>query len=140
MAHWEPDGVTITDDYSPHEIDARELFEIWVKKVQERHPNGLIPIYWSVVIREPSDTEQMPFQHSHSDVGILDEDFLSFYTWPEHPETGERLNWLTLPVEDKLWDSEHGDKGGFIQSATRWKPSILQPYVYLPALISALKG
>ena len=48
---------------------------------------------------------------------------------------GERLNWLLLPVEDKLWNAKQANKGGFIQEATGWKPSILQPFVYLPALL-----
>ena len=52
--------------------------------------------------------------------------------------TGEELNWLTLPVVDKLWNRKRADKGGFIQEATGWKPAIFQPYVYLPSLMSAL--
>jgi hypothetical protein len=52
-------------------------------------------------------------------------------------DTGERLNLLTLPVVDKLWDHTHADKGGFIQSATGWKPSVLHPFVYLPTLMGS---
>jgi hypothetical protein len=48
------------------------------------------------------------------------------------------MNWFMLPVVDKLWNSERFDKGGFIQEATGWKPSILQPCIYLPTLTSIL--
>ena len=59
--------------------------------------------------------------------------------WPVDAETGDELDWLALPVVDKLWNSKRGDKGGFIQEATGWKPSILQPHVFLPALIDATR-
>ncbi len=79
----------------------------------------------------------MPFQHKH---GMKhSDDFLSFFTWPVHSVTGERLNWLTLPAVDKLWDPRRADKGGFIQQATGWKPAILQPCVFLPSLTSILE-
>lgn len=67
------------------------------------------------------------------------EDFLSFFEWPVHPATGERLNWLTLPVVNKRWTRRRATKGGFIQQAAGWKPRILQPYVYIPSLASALR-
>ena len=66
-----------------------------------------------------------------------DKDFLSHYTWPEDPKTGDRLNWLTIPVADRHWTAGHANKGGFIQEATGWKPSILQPSLYLPGLLKA---
>ena len=78
----------------------------------------------------------MPFQFNHT-LDLPDENFLSFYGWPAHSATGEQLNWLTLPVLDKRWNAKRADKGGFIQEATGWKPSILQPFVYLPGLAKA---
>ncbi|OIP26010.1 MAG: hypothetical protein AUK00_05490 [Dehalococcoidia bacterium CG2_30_46_9] len=80
----------------------------------------------------------MPFQFQHLP-GMFRDDFLTHFTWPIHSVTGERLNWLTLPVVDKLWNPKRANKGGFIQEVTGWKPAILQPYVYLPALSSALR-
>ncbi|NER28870.1 MAG: hypothetical protein F6J89_14840 [Symploca sp. SIO1C4] len=65
-------------------------------------------------------------------------DFLNYFTSPVHFKTGEPLNWLSLPVVDKLWNNQRADKGGFIQEATGWKPSILQPFVYLRALTNFL--
>jgi hypothetical protein len=58
---------------------------------------------------------------------VLSEDFLTHYTLPAHAKTGERLNWARLPVLDRGWNETTADKGGFIQEATGWKPSPLQP-------------
>jgi len=138
VVFWEASLDPISDDYTPQEITARRLFEQWVKKVHKKYPNDLLPLHWSVECREHGLFEYMPFQFSHF-ADRPREDFLTFFTWPLNSATGERLNWLTLPVADKLWNSERADKGGFIQEATGWKPAILQPYVYLPTLVSALQ-
>lgn len=55
----------------------------------------------------------------------------------EDVEGGDRLNGLTLPVDDMRWTRRRADKGGFIQEATGWKPNVLQPFVYLPLLLHA---
>lgn len=137
-AYWEVRLDPMSDEYTPNEIAALELFERWVKQVRDKCPDGLVPIYWSIQSREHGLFEHMPFQFNHFEDKPR-EDFLTFFAWPVNSVTGERLNWLTLPVVDKLWNSNHADKGGFIQEATGWKPAILQPYVYLPALTSILK-
>ena len=80
----------------------------------------------------------MPFQFDHK-AGALPDNFLTYYTWPISSLTGEPLNWLTLPVVDKLWNDGRADKGGFIQEATRWKPAVLQPFLYLPGLLESRK-
>lgn len=36
-------------------------------------------------------------------------------------KTDNPLNWLGLPVVDKLWRSRRANEGGFIQEATGWK-------------------
>ncbi|QDN54307.1 hypothetical protein FNV67_00890 (plasmid) [Streptomyces sp. S1D4-20] len=41
--------------------------------------------------------------------------------------TGEAVNWLRLPVVDRAWNATARDQGGFVQEATGWKPSALQP-------------
>nr|WP_290224281.1 hypothetical protein [Trichocoleus desertorum] len=139
QAYWEVFDDPITDSYEPDEMSAIELFELWAKRIQEKYPNGLIPILWQVEIPERM-LEFMPFQYEHAELeGIIrNNDFLTHFTQPINAVTGELLNWLRLPVVDKLWNSEQADKGGFIQEATGWKPSILQPYVYLPTLTEAL--
>ena len=127
-----------TSDYSPNEIDARELFYIWKKQVERKYDGNLIPISWYVKRGERGKPEYMPFQYEHFK-GLARKNFLSFFTEPINVATGEKLNWLTIPVIDKLWSAENGgQKGGFIQEATGWKPSALQPFVYLPALSSSL--
>ena len=61
-------------------------------------------------------------------------DFLTYFTSPVSATSGEPLNWLRLPVVDKLWRPGRGDKGGFIQEATGWKPSPLQPLIHIDQL------
>lgn len=132
-AYWEVHLDPMSDDYTPLEISARELFSKWVEKVRNDFENGLIPIHWFVDSPQGGAFDLMPFQFRH--IPSLSEDFLTYYYWPTNAATGEPLNWVTLPVWDKAWNARRADKGGFIQEATGWKPSILQPYVYLPALI-----
>ena len=133
-AYWEVELDPMSDDYTPQEISAEELFHLWAQKVSKQYTNGLIPILWCVQGVQQAVFESMPFQFS--ELG-RSEDFLSYFTWPINKESGERLNWLTLPVIDKLWNRKRADKGGFIQEFTGWKPSILQPYVYLPSLVES---
>ncbi len=134
-AYWEVELDPISDDYTPQEISADGLLSIWEKGVRDKYSNGLIPISWFVQCKEQGKFDYMPFQFNHWPE-YSHEDFLTNFKWPLSSETGERLNWLTLPVIDKLWNPRHADKGGFIQQATGWKPAILQPHVYLPALLS----
>jgi len=138
VAYWEVYLDPISDEYTPREIDARGLFSKWEKQVRKKYPNGLVPIYWFVSCEEQGKFDSMPFQFNHFPE-MLKEDFLTFFTWPVDSVTGEQLNWLTLPVADKLWNSRRADKGGFIQQATGWKPAILQPFVYLDSLTEAVR-
>ncbi len=136
-AYWEVSSDPISDDYTPREINARDLFDIWANQVHKQYPNNLIPIFWFVECKEQGKFAYAPFQFNHFlNQTETQEDFLSIFNWPISPITGERLNWLTLPVVNKQWNIRHSDKGGFIQDATSWKPSIFQPFVYLPLLES----
>ena len=123
---WWLDGDSITDDYMPDEISAKDLFEEWLKRPSIKDAEDL-NINWMV---HPV-SEEVPF------IGA-DEDFLSFYTWPVHSETGERLKWTQVPVQDKGWSADRDDKGGFIQELTGWKPSPLQQTLHLPTLLKAI--
>ncbi len=131
VASWEVNLDPISDDYKPEDISAEDLFGLWVDQVNEYHPNQLIPILWLVTAKDMKP-EFMPFQFQSFE---LRQDFLTFYTWPVAKGTGTPLNWLDLPVRDKLWNQCRANKGGFIQEFTGWKPAILQPYVYLPSLV-----
>lgn len=103
-AYWEVALDPISDNYTPAEISAYELLEQWAKRVKEEYPDGLIPIYWSVECSECGVFERMPFQFKHST--YRDENFLTFFSYPVEPATNERLNWLALPIADKLWNSD----------------------------------
>lgn len=120
---WWLNGDSITDDYYQSEISASELLQMWLKKVDGDED---IKISWMV----SSVSESAPFTGE-------DKDFLSYYRWPTHAETGDNLNWLTLPVQDKAWNENRADKGGFFQEALAWKPSPLQRTLHLPTLLSA---
>jgi hypothetical protein len=139
-AYWEASHDPVSDDYTPQEIDAMELFNVWSRTVIHKYPSGLVPIHWFIDYRGDSFAtfECMPFQYEHSQ-RANEENFLTFFTWPVNVMSGKPLNWLELPVIDKLWTKNNSSKGGFIQQATGWKPSIYQPHVYLPALESALR-
>jgi hypothetical protein len=136
IARWEVSLDPVSDDYTPDEMSAANLFDRWLERVQKRHTGGLVPIHWFVTCGEQGKFERMPFQFSHDGVE-QQEDFLSFFSWPVNAATGERLNWLRVPVADKGWNGQRADKGGFIQEVTGWKPAILQPFVYLTSLVAA---
>ncbi len=115
----------LSDDYTPLDKDADELFSMWLKKVDA---SGDIKIDWWI----PELGELAPFQDAEGH-----DSFFDFYTWPTHSEYNVRLNWLLLPVQDKHW-GQHGDnKGGFIQAVTGWKPSAFQRSVHLPTLLKS---
>lgn len=122
---WYLNWDSISDDYTTDEITASKLFSMWLGKIGDVEDLPIRWIVWGV-------SEGAPFVSDDDD-----EDFLTYYTWPEHSESGERLNWLTLPVQDKAWNALRGDKGGFIQEVTGWKPSALQRNVHLPTLLRA---
>ncbi|MFJ1744242.1 hypothetical protein ACIOG4_37025 [Streptomyces microflavus] len=128
--HALPGGAEQSDGYLPDEITAEDLWAKWAGGVADsyhnQHPDqfrpGEIPIYWTVT-RPGMDGifEPPPHVPSHP------ENFLTHYTHPVNAVTEERLNWLRLPVLDREWNSTEAHKGGFIQQATGWKPSPLQP-------------
>jgi len=135
-ARWECNYSSISDNYTPKERDAHELLEEWAELASKHYPNQLVPIYWAVRIQGEgiSTFETIPFQYEgtkkrHSN------DFLDFFTHPYDPNTKKQMNWFHLDVANVYWNKEHASKGGFIQEATGWKPSILQPFVSLPTLI-----
>ncbi len=128
---WELDFDAITDDYTPEEIGAVELWHTWVSQIRDRssYDSQLgvpwVPIWWFVQDAEARLFERAPFARpSH-------EDFLSHFTGPVAADSGEAINWLRLPVVDRLWRPGRADKGGFIQEASGWKPHALQRAVEL---------
>lgn len=131
-AYWEVAGDPISDEYDPNDTTSEELLALWARSAREKYPDGLVPIYWFVRTQTGSIGSLIPFQFPHLS---LHADFLTEFTWPTEEATGERLRWVTLPVIDKRWNRRSSSKGGFIQEATGWKPSILQPHLFLPSLL-----
>lgn len=123
---YEVNGTAMSDDFLPEEITARELMSMWRKRYAK---DDEARILWLVT---PA-WEFAPFQGDRwGDI----EDFLTHFTWPTHHPTGERVNWNRLPVIDLDW-SESGDKGGFFQEVTGWKPAPLQSTVRVSEVLRA---
>lgn len=140
--YWELHCDPISDDWLPGEISAEELWRVWIT----RYPNdehaealfgpGAMRIWWFV--DGHSVFEGAPFQHPGGSRYGAD-DFLTHYSVPVNVATGEAIQWTRLPVIDKLWHPGRADKGGFIQEATGWKPSPLQPFVDVRQLARAAR-
>ncbi|MCC3299744.1 hypothetical protein [Arthrobacter caoxuetaonis] len=124
-----PGTHTISDNYVPEEMSAKEALAAWINTIG---PMETVPIGW--VVSGPGLFEDAPFCPEDPE-DPRSENFLSFYTWPVHAETGEPLNFLHLPVHDELWEigKERG-KSGFVQAALGWKPSPLQQTMDLKVL------
>ncbi|WP_331756476.1 hypothetical protein [Streptomyces microflavus] len=150
----EPSGTTLTDDYSPDEVGAHDLWKRWVdqhadalhKEWPDQYRPGEVHITWGITgpdrnavseyapharrYPEPrlSPAEEKAYRTMFGeDGGKFQEDFLTHFTHPVHAVTGERINWLRLPVLDSGWNTTRANQGGFIQELTGWKPSPLQP-------------
>lgn len=146
LAYWEVALESIDDDYTPDVIADNDLLRLWGTKVKSEYPNQLIPIYWYIT-GDKFQPQRMPFQYDHGadndevpEVSIADDNFLTHFTHPVNSETKEKINWLSLSVVDKTIEksqeiNSYPPKGNFIQRCTGWKPSILQPFVYLPSLL-----
>lgn len=137
----EPDGSSMSDDYRPEDTSAQELWRMWADRYAHAYHRdypsqyrpGEVPIYWYVT----QPTFRGTFEASPHAPNALSEDFLSHYTHPRHAETGDPVNWLRLPVLDRGWNAAVADKGGFIQEATGWKPSPLQPTMDVAQIAAA---
>lgn len=124
---WFLDEESLSDNYTPDDLSAIELFDKWLEVVGEAE---YLPIHWM----EMSTGEAAPFQDDPDHA----EDFLSFWTWPTHAVTGAPVRWMSLPVMEKAWRPDQSDTGGFIQEVTGWKPSPLQRTVHLPTLLRGI--
>ncbi len=135
-AIYEIDASWISDDYTIDDASALELFDEWVTRVGTGdYRNGLIPIRWYVEPRPRGLPSYMPFANEGLTQG--QKTFLDHFTWPTDAVTGDHVNWLTLPVLDQAWSRDRMTKGGFIQEATGWKPSMFQPFLRLSSLVDA---
>jgi hypothetical protein len=132
---WECSYSPISDDFYPDDTSAEELYHRWLAILEgsdtawhESLGRPWLDLWW-LVEGDAFALEAVPFP-------AIEErrNFLDYWTWPRDAETGEPLNWNRLPVGDQLWIPGRADKGGFVQSATGWKPSALQPVVNVDVL------
>ena len=131
--YWEVDGDPITDGFRPEEVSAFDLWQEWARNLADPER---VRIHWFVICPEEGVFEVAPFSVRAPSV---EEDFLTFFTWPWRESIGELLKWTKLPVVDKRWVPGNGDKGGFIQEATGWKPAPFQETVNVLSLAKAAR-
>lgn len=111
-----------------HWGDGESQLHLYVDYLEREHPEWLeadaVPIWWSVY----DICEYAPFQ-KHA---LVNEDFLSFFTWPRNARTGEPLDWFSLPVRYTRFP-EFG-------AALGWTPSPLQPTAPLASILQSRAG
>ena len=154
VLHWRMAGDSISDGYSPQDIRPEDLWCLWINELHELHRtdqrmgDGWVPVQWfargmTVGISaglEPEATDlyfRAAVLTGHRVRVCEQQQFLAHFTWPRCVVTGEPVNWLRVPVFDKQWTVARADSGGFVQEATSWKPSGLQPRVHLPTLAAS---
>ncbi|MFI5534525.1 hypothetical protein ACIA8O_38920 [Kitasatospora sp. NPDC051853] len=149
VLRWEAHNERSFRDHAPLDVDALALWHQWTDDVADylhsedplRYRPGDVHITWT--ISTPSGNGIAEYAPHHELSPFLKtlpdpEDFLTHYTHPVHAETGERLNWLRLPVIDRRWNAGGRHSGhGFIQDAIGWKPGPLQPVMNVHQLAAA---
>lgn len=104
-----------------------QQFDTYVDFIQRKHPHWIerdaVPIVWCVA--GPGVFEAAPIQAKNA----LGEDFLTHFTWPQDPRSGEYLDWLSLPVVNDRFP-------GFAEGL-RWTPSPLQPTCPIASLMDS---
>ncbi|MBY5948780.1 hypothetical protein [Photobacterium rosenbergii] len=116
------------------ELDVNELFDWWVEEARQHYPSGYIDIQWFVSLYDqPFKPEFFPEEDSLP----WENDFLDYFSHPVEIETGESVNWASLPVIHPRWDDECKQAGGFIEQVTGWKPTLLQSRVSIDSLVEA---
>lgn len=79
-----------------HWADGEEQLEYWVDYIRTRYPGeweaDSIAIHWFLTPVH----EVAPYGSGF--IGLDEETFLDFFTWPRHAITGEDLDWFQLPV------------------------------------------
>ena len=122
---YEVDLDPISDDYYWDDVDPKQLFREWFKKVDRKHGGkyrgGIVPIYWFV---EGPGVFEFAQREQHGLISPRD-GFLSYYGKPVTP-SGRVVEVHDLPVIRKRWDAGQADKGGFLPVATGWEPHPMQ--------------
>jgi hypothetical protein len=134
------DGSALSDGLSPLEASAEELFIAYMSRFGAQDATR---IHWyvnAVIGSKLAPRGAAPFQlYPETPIRhVVQEDFLTLYTWPTHAGTAEPLNFLRLPVLDQDWRPGHASDGGFFQELTGWKPTPLQPHVNITQVLRAI--
>lgn len=120
---WEVDYAAVSDDFIEGQDDPHEVFELWLQSVTKKYDTW-VPIYWFI---DGISFEVAPFSHHN----LNQQDFLSFFTWPEDVD-GNPVNWLALPTDHaKSW---------FFSAVTGWTPAAYQPSVSIDLLRMAARA
>ncbi|MFC6853944.1 hypothetical protein [Aquipuribacter hungaricus] len=101
---WEVASDPISDDYTTSDISSRDLLRLWLRRLPDSGAEsafgaGAVTISWYVT-GEPFEGAPFPLWR-YGDPGSVDEDFLTFFSWPVSTTDKSRVNFLRLPVEDK---------------------------------------
>ena len=142
----ELDCSSMVDDY--YDYDGDEQLDEYVAYIKRKYPawleNDAVPIVWTVLSGWDSGVfENAPFQNLAtayaadsrgvpSAFNALRQDFLTHFTWPYDPRTGERLDWYRLPVVN--------DRFPEFAKALAWTPSPLQPNCPLRSILQNRAG
>ena len=122
--YYEVDGTSISDDYLPSEISAKELsleWLLWLRR-HEDIPIHAVPVYWYV--SGPGIFESAsPHNYSQRE---RNEWFGDFFTQPYAVKDGRPIRIPELPVHRARWTETQGDKGGFLTELMNWTPLPLQ--------------
>jgi hypothetical protein len=109
---YEVSGDPISSNYTPDERCSWELFMDWLDDY-----SGDLPIYWFIEGNTGVFESAPDAPNRHPD----DEDFLDHFTVPFSKRTHTAMQFQLLRVADRSWENG-GNKGGFINDVTGWKP------------------
>lgn len=123
--YYEVDCDPISDDYTPDEISATELYAVWRRYMDRRGKRDFASIYWYV---DGCGTFESAVPQGSTEV------WSNYYTALCELRTGFPVKIEHLPVIRKRWRVGLSDKGGFIHEATGWTPNPWDPHVNLDFL------
>ncbi|MFI7468189.1 GIY-YIG nuclease family protein [Nonomuraea sp. NPDC049646] len=138
----ELDCSAMVDSY--YDYDGDEQLDAYVRYLQRHYPHWLetdaVPIVWSVHSGWRGIFESAPFQDHERAYGDAETaavyrrlgDFLTHFTWPFDPRTGEHLDWYRLPVVN--------DRFPDFAAALGWTPSPLQPNAPLRSIMASRRA